>query len=339
MKSTRFLTVAVCLLGMAPALANAQAKPKDTKKKKPKTEEPAPPPAPVKKTLAESLTGQAKSDYDSGITLYRQTEYAAASAKFVSAYDTSKDARLLWNAAAAEKQLHHYAKARTYVRQYVQLGVDLSDKDKTDAADLVVVLDKLISDVTISVNEPGATIVIDGETVGESPLAKPLALDSGTRAVKVEKAGFLPFQSSVVVNGGAAQTVEVKLQPHVKDGRIAVRASQADATILLDRQAVGTGTYSGIIPSGAHQLGVTKDGYKPYELSFNIAENGTRSFDVTLEKKKGPLPVWAMIVGGVLVAGIATTVIVIAAKPENTRAPIPDGTFPPNKVVLTSFGP
>lgn len=335
MKRTRFLTVAMCLVALTPALAHGQNKPKDTKKK-PKVEAPAPV-APAKKTLSETLTGPAKADYDSGILLYKQGEYGPSAAKFMAAYGTSNDARLLWNAAAAEKQQRHYAKARTYVRQYLALGVDLGEKDKSDANELVATLDRLVSEVTIAVNEPGAVVVVDGEQLGESPLAKPAALDSGSRVLKVEKPGFLPYQSTFTVNGGAPQTVDVKLLPHIKDGRIAVRASQADATVLLDSKVVGKGTYSGIIPSGAHQLGVTKDGYKPYDLSFSIAENGTRSFDVTLEKKKGPVPVWAIVAGSVLVAGIATVIIVVAAQPEDTKGEVPNGTFPPNKVVLTSF--
>lgn len=336
MKRTRFLTLAVSLVAVMPAWANAQ--PKDTKKKKPKTEEAAAAPqAPAKKSLSESLTGPAKADYDSGVGLYKQGEFGPASAKFMQAYEASNDARLLWNAAAAEKQQRHYAKARTYVRQYVQLSTDLSEKDKADANELVATLDRLVADVTIRVNEPGAIVTVDGAEVGESPLAKPVTLDAGSRTLKVSKPSFLPYSSSITVAGGAPQTVDVKLLPHVTDGRIAVRASEADASILLDSKVVGKGSYSGILASGSHQLGVTREGFKPYDLTFTIAENGTRSFDVTLERSKRRFPVWAVVAGSVLVAGIATAVIVIAAQPEPTRGEIREGSFPPKKVTLTDF--
>ena len=334
MKRTRSLMVASCLLAMAPALAQAQTKPKDTKKK-PKVEETTPA-APAKKPLAESLTGSAKADYDAGVSLYRGGQFAPASAKFMQAYATSNDARLLWNAAAAEKQDRKYAKAREYVRQYVQLGSDLSEKDKADAKELVSTLDLLVADVTITVNEPGATVAVDGTTLGESPLAKSVALDSGERKLKVDKAGFLPYQSTFKVTGGAPQTVDVKLAPHVKDGRIAVRASEADATILVDSKVVGKGTFSGLVASGSHELGVTREGFKPYALSFTISENGTRSFDVSLERAKRRVPVLAIIAGSVLVAGIATAVIVIATSGD-TKGNLPVGSFPPGKVSLASF--
>lgn len=334
MKRTQFLTLASCLLLLAPSLAQAQTKPKDAKKK-PKVEEVAPA-APAKKTLAESLTGSAKADYDMGVSLYRGGQYAPASAKFMQAYAASDDARLLWNAAAAEKQERHYAKAREYVRQYVALGVGLSDKDKQDANELIATLDRLVSDVTITVNEPGAVVAVDGNTLGESPLAKSVALDSGDRQLKVDKAGFLPFQSTFKVTGGAPQTVDVKLAPHVKDGRIMVRASEGEATILVDSKIVGKGTFSGIVASGSHQLDVTREGFKPYSLSFTIAENGTRQFDVTLDRAKRRIPVAAIIVGGVLLAGITTAVIVIATSGES-RGELDPGSFPPGKVSLASF--
>lgn len=332
----RILTVSVCLLAFAPALAQAQAKPKDTKKKKPKTEEAAPAPPPVRKSLAESLTEPAKGDYDTAVALYKQGAFSQAAAKFTQAYESSKDARLLWNAAAAEKQQRHYAKARVLVRQYVTLGTDLTDKDKADANDLLAVLDRLVSDVTINVNEPGAVISVDGEQVGESPLPKAVTLDTGTRVVRVTKDQFVPYQASVPIAVGATGVIDVKLMPHVKDGRIAVRSSESDSTISIDSKPLGKGTYSGIIPSGAHQLYVTKEGYKPYDLSFTIAENSSRSFDVTLERNKRRVPVWAIVAGSVLVAGIATAVIAIATIPEKTDD-VPNGTFPPGKVSLSSF--
>src|SRR5437867_3379084 len=59
-----------------------------------------PPPAPAQPppppTLAESLTGAAKADYDAAHILYRNGDYANALTKFQAAYDKSKDPRLFW---------------------------------------------------------------------------------------------------------------------------------------------------------------------------------------------------------------------------------------------------
>ena len=74
----------------------------------PAAESPPPPPS-----LSESLSGAAKAEYDAGKLLYQDGDYAGAQLKFRAAYETSKDPRLLWNMAAAEKNLRHYAQVQT----------------------------------------------------------------------------------------------------------------------------------------------------------------------------------------------------------------------------------
>src|SRR6186713_3117351 len=68
-------------------------------------EPPAAEPSAPQLPLAESLTGDAKGEYESGKLLFEHGDYAAAAVKFQHAYDLAKDPRLLWNVAAAEKQL------------------------------------------------------------------------------------------------------------------------------------------------------------------------------------------------------------------------------------------
>src|SRR3954462_5833949 len=47
--------------------------------------------------LAESLTGQAKADYDAGRLLFGDDDFAGALVKFQRAFDNVRDVRLLWN--------------------------------------------------------------------------------------------------------------------------------------------------------------------------------------------------------------------------------------------------
>src|SRR5882724_2714841 len=69
----------------------------------------APPAPPGPRPLSESLTGGAKSDYEAARLLYGDGDHAGALVKFQSAFDQSKEPRLLWNMAACEKNLRHYA--------------------------------------------------------------------------------------------------------------------------------------------------------------------------------------------------------------------------------------
>jgi len=100
----RTLAIVLAITVAAPS-AMAQA-PRPTKKAPPKTV--APPPvvtAPARPSLADTLTGPAKDDYMAGRLLFGDHDYGGALVKFQSAYTQSKDARLLFNMAACEKNL------------------------------------------------------------------------------------------------------------------------------------------------------------------------------------------------------------------------------------------
>src|SRR5205085_12663957 len=112
----RFLQTATCLTllvlaAFSPQRAAAQA--------------PAPAPATVRRappaaagTLAETLTGSAKQDYEAGRVLFEDQDYAGALLKFQHAFETTPDPRLLWNMAACEKSARNYASALALLERY-----------------------------------------------------------------------------------------------------------------------------------------------------------------------------------------------------------------------------
>ena len=69
-------------------------------------------------TLSDALPTDAKADYDSAKLLYNDGDFNGALLKFSLAYKKSGDPRLLWNMAACEKSLRHYARALRLVRAY-----------------------------------------------------------------------------------------------------------------------------------------------------------------------------------------------------------------------------
>jgi hypothetical protein len=65
----------------------------------------------------------------------------------------------------------------------------------------------------ISVNSLGATIVLDGQVYGVSPLATPVRLLAGRHTIHVEKDAFIPFDGAIDIEVGKESGVEVKLFP------------------------------------------------------------------------------------------------------------------------------
>lgn len=265
---------------------------------------PAPPP-----TLGETLTGDAKADYDTARLAFGDHDYAGALIKFTSAYEKSKDARLLWNMATCEKQLRHYSKVIGLVKRYMAEGGErLDDSDRKEALDLVSALEPLTAKVTIQVSEPGADVFIDDERVGTSPLDGPVQVDVGSRKIRVVKADFVDATQTAIIGGDQGAKVDVKLAAVMHEGRLVITAS-TDATIFVDGKAVGHADFAGAVKSGSHAVRVTADNARPYEAAVNVADNETRNLTINLEHlKTGPSP-WIFVGVGVGVVVAAALVV------------------------------
>ena len=287
---------------------------------------PAPPPPPATPPLSEALTGQAQADYQAAKLLYGDGDFAGASLKFKQAFDASKDVRLLWNMAACEKNLRHYSKVYKLVERYVELGGSvLTESDKRDAADLLDAMKSYVSRVKITVNETDATITIDDEVVGMSPLMETMLLDMGARRVRVTKPGFTEYSETLQVQGASELPIAVKLVKETHEGRIAINAG-GDNLLYLDGKMVGQGHWEGTVPSGPHSLRVTAAGMRPYQTEIVLNDKETRTLGVTLEpeKKEGSGALW-WVIGGVLVAGAAGSTVYLVTRPSDSGG----GTTPP----------
>jgi hypothetical protein len=284
------VSVLICILTLP---AQVQAAPKPKKGAPAPAAPPTAPPAPVgPKPLSETLTGGAKADYEAAKLLYGDGDHAGALVKFQSAFDQSKDPRLLWNMAACEKNLRHYAKVMALVDRYLKEGGSLLvEQDRRDAKDLLGAIESFTAALTLEVSEAGAEVSIDDEVVGSTPLGKPIIVDLGVRRIKVKKEGFREASLSVPIGGSKEVSQSVKLEREVHEGKLTVH-SAPDAGISLDGKDVGTGSFDGTVPSGGHTLRVTAPGMRPYQTEVVISDNETRTVDVALESVQvaGPPP-------------------------------------------------
>ena len=238
---------------------------------------------PAPKSLSQTLKGPAKADFDAARLLAGDGDYAGALIKFKSAYEASKDPRLLWNVAFCQKNLRHYSKVIATLQRYLDEGsATLTPKDKQEAHDLITTIEPFTTRATFAVSEDGAQIFVDDEPVGTSPLAAPVVLDIGERKVRVVEDGFRPYERQLVVGGSADVHVEVTLEKEVHEGTLLVEAP-AGASIFLDDQPIGTGKSERTLASGGHQLRVTAPNMRAYLTEVVIQDKETRSLNVILE--------------------------------------------------------
>jgi hypothetical protein len=179
--------VALPAAAAPPATSPAPAKPVTADK-------PAASSTPARLPLDQALTGEAKAEYDSALVLYQDGDFASASLKFQRAHALSQDVRLLWNAAAAEKQLRRYARMYLLVSRYLREGeTSLTAQEKSDGGELLRTVEQFVSHLTVNVNQPGAELFVDGVSIATLPTTEPLVADMGSRKFQVKKAGFKDF--------------------------------------------------------------------------------------------------------------------------------------------------
>jgi hypothetical protein len=259
------------------------------------------------KPLAQSLSGSAKLDYESAKGLFEDRNFAAAAIKFNSAYETSHDPRLLWNVAACEKQQQHFPKVLLALRRYIELGEGvISPSEKRDAEDLVKTVEPLVSRLLVISKEVDATVTLDGEELGKTPLPGSLLIDLGAqRKLKVNKSGFKPFEQSLSVNKEETR-VEVTLVPETHNGTLDIVVSPKGA-IYIDGVLTGTDALRRPLSSGIHTLRIVSPGMNPYQADLAIEDDKVRTLRLTLDKEPSRgIPAWVWVVSGTaLVAGAA----------------------------------
>jgi hypothetical protein len=340
MQSTRRILVSSLLFVslLAPNAAFAQPKPvaptgkgAGVKPGKPEDVKPEPPKTP---TLAESLSGPAKAEYDSAALLYKAGDFAGARIKFQNAYDQAKDPRLLWNMAACERNLRHYAKVFVLVQKYLAEGEKVISADERLAAtNLLATVEPLTVKLRVVVNQPDADVAIDGESVGKTPIELPIIVDLGVRKVKVTKFDFKELEKDVPIGGAAEAKVEFSLVQIPHTARVTIN-TQAFASVVIDGKASGKGTVSSDLSGGPHNVRVSAEGYLPYTSDVDVVPGESRTIQVTLEKES-KVPIWPFIAGGavLLAGGVAAGLLY-----NPGRESPPAGTFNPGTVVVQRGG-
>ena len=121
----------------------------------------------------------------------------------------------------------------------------------------------------------GASVFVDGELVGTSPMSIPDKLRRGTVSVTAQKEMYYPEEISYSVPGDTKRhTVTVTLSPQF--GTVVCRCDDPEAELWIDNQKVGTGTWTGQLSSrSSHYLEARKKGHLSRSVNFDVVEGGT----------------------------------------------------------------
>jgi len=129
----------------------------------------------------------------------------------------------------------------------------------------------LASSLEVISRPPGATVFVDGEKVGSTPLSGQIL--PGERKIKLELGGYRTVEStqSVPVRGRVAVQRDLEKMP----ARLILSAFPAGADISVDGKSVGKDKVDQGIMPGRHTIRFAAPGYMTYEVVADIKANET----------------------------------------------------------------
>jgi hypothetical protein len=156
-------------------------------------------------------TSEARTHFDRGVVFYDESDYAAALVEFKRAYTLAPTWQVLFNIGQAYFQIRNYAQALVTLSRFLDEGQDrVPEARRTTVEAERADLANRVGHANIQSNRPGATITIDDDEVGVTPLAAPILVSVGLRKVKAVAPGKAPVEEEVSVSAG--DTVDVRLE-------------------------------------------------------------------------------------------------------------------------------
>ncbi len=192
----------------------------------------------------------------------------------------------------------------------------------------------LLAPVTVTSDPPGATVSIDGQQRGQTPLE--MRLPPGTVRLATTVEGYLEAQDTLTTAPAVAETVHVVLiaepEPALAGETAAanldVQSQPPGATVTVDGEQRGETPMSLTLDPGAYEVAISRDGYLENRQSVNLEAGIAETLSVTLTSAEAAQPVVEgggsnlkvilPIVGG---AAGAVAAFLLAGPPEVTTAP------------------
>jgi hypothetical protein len=206
---------------------------------------------------AEKRKEEAKVRFQRGLELVQNESWDAALAEFLASRKLFPTRVALKNAALSLRQLKRYVEALAmYNELLTQFGSSIPPEERKTVDDAIAQLKQTVGEVQINSDQPGSTVVLDGQQLpGLTPMGA-VGVNAGTHTVRISKEGYEAAEAQVLVAGGQRETVNGKLKALSTVGRLVVReAAGKTLDVVVDGAVVGkTPRYEGVLSVGSHTV-------------------------------------------------------------------------------------
>ena len=154
---------------------------------------------------------------------------------------------------------------------------------------VVVNLDPAYNTVTVtSTPENGASVFIDDEFKGNTPLTLNEKLKKGERRIRLMHKDYHQYDGTITLSGdGSRRSVTIDLSPQY--GTVTCKSEDPSAEIWVDQDYKGLGSWTGRLSSNmTHVLEARKANHQSQSKSFSVEDGQVKS-----ESVGAPVPLYA----------------------------------------------
>jgi len=168
---------------------------------------------------------EARQHYKRGVDLYGESNLTAALIEFRRAYDIAPSYNVLYNVGQIQFQLHEHAEALKAFQAYLQDGgARVPAARRAEVERQIAYLRDRVGYVDLTSNADGAELLIDGVSMGKTPVTQALVVSVGRRRVDLMKGDRVIASRQVDVAAG--DHVKVELNEASSEGHAADAAGR-----------------------------------------------------------------------------------------------------------------
>lgn len=224
-------------------------------------------------TIKEELPETLRDEWDAAGDMFDDGNYRGALVQYQRIYDETKNPRVLYNIGIAHKELRRYAKALGAWEKQLTQRDKLPAKEVERAERAIEVVRPFVSTLTVTSNQAGATLRVNGDVAGQTPLLAPIPIDVGQNEIVLSKEGFVTVQRTIDVARGVPAEITIDLVRVDKTAMVTISIAGAEnATIFMDGTELGPAPFKGEVPVGRHTFEARASGFVTARQTSVIAE-------------------------------------------------------------------
>ncbi|RLF79384.1 hypothetical protein DRN44_08975, partial [Thermococci archaeon] len=148
--------------------------------------------------------------------------------------------------------------------------------------------------LTVYSTPASADVYIDGDYIGTTPIEN-YKLPVGPYSLKVTKVGYNDYTSTVTIEAGKTEVVNVELV--MKTATLVVSSTPSGASVYIGGEYKGQTPLTLNVPPGTYTVEIRKTDYKPHTETITLQAGEERQINVQLEALFGFLNVYSNVQG------------------------------------------